>query len=127
MRVIISGGEGMKVIVAGSRTIANRGLIAKAMTDSGFRIDEVVCGCARGVDTEAAFIAKMRGIPIKEFPADWDLYGKRAGYIRNAQMADYADALILIWDGKSRGSANMLKQAREKGLLIYEKVVEDLK
>lgn len=42
-------------------------------------------------------------------------------------MADYADAMILVWDGKSRGSANMLKQAREKGLKIYEKVVEDLK
>lgn len=124
MKFIVSRREGAKVIVAGSRTIANRGLIAKAMSDSGFRIDEVVCGRARGVDTEAAFIAKMRDIPVKEFPADWDLYGKRAGYIRNAQMADYADALILIWDGKSRGSANMLKQAREKGLKIYEKIVE---
>ena len=82
----------MKVIVAGSRTIANRGLIVKAMTDSGFQVDEAVCGCARGVDTEAAFIAKMRGIPVKEFPADWDLYGKRAGYIRNAQMALWSEA-----------------------------------
>lgn len=75
----------MKVIVAGSRTIANRGLIAKTMTDSGFQIDEAVCGCARWVDTEAAFIAKMRGIPVKEFPANWDLYGKRAGHIRKWQ------------------------------------------
>lgn len=114
----------MKVIVAGSRTITGLINVALAIKDSGFQIDEVVCGCARGVDTEAAFIAKMRGIPVKEFPADWNLYGKRAGYIRNSQMADYADALILVWDGKSRGSANMLKQAREKGLKIYEKIAE---
>ena len=114
----------MKVIIAGSRTISNRGLIRQAMDDSEFKIDEAVCGMARGVDSEARWIAMFRGIPVKEFPANWGLYGKRAGHIRNAQMADYADALILIWDGKSRGSANMLNTARDKGLLIFERVVE---
>lgn len=113
----------MKVIVAGSRTICGAATVAAAMRESGFDITEVVCGMARGVDEAVRFVACINGIPVKEFPADWDKYGKRAGHIRNNEMADYADALILVWDGKSRGSANMLKQARKKGLKIHTKVL----
>ncbi len=48
----------------------------------------------------------------------WDIHGKSAGHIRNAEMADYADALIAFWDGKSRGTANMIENARKRGLKI---------
>lgn len=114
----------MKVIIAGSRTINKPSVIREAMEKSQFNITEVVCGGARGVDFVGKILALSHGIPVKKFPADWEGYGKRAGHIRNAQMADYADALILVWDGKSRGSANMLKTAKERGLKIFEKIVE---
>ena len=62
--------------------------------------------------------AKDNNISLMCFPADWNKYGKRAGYIRNEQMAKEADALIAFWDGKSKGTKHMIDIARSKGLLI---------
>lgn len=59
--------------------------------------------------------AKERGYAVSEHPADWDRYGKSAGYIRNKEMAEEADALMAFWDGKSRGTMHMINLAKEKG------------
>lgn len=110
----------MRVIIAGGRDIKRSvGLIYKAVNKSGFDIGEVVSGCANGVDTLGEEFAALQGIPVKQFPADWVRYGKSAGYIRNRQMAEYADALIAVWDGQSRGTANMIKTAEELGLEVF--------
>ena len=113
----------MKVIIAGSRTITDRKIVEEAIRKSGFDIDIVICGCAMGVDQIGKNWAEMRNITIYSFPAKWEKYGKAAGPIRNEEMAKNADALILVWDGKSKGSANMLKQAKKYNLKIYERVV----
>lgn len=113
----------MKVIIAGSRTITDLAIVKKAVKDSGFEITEVVCGQAKGVDTLGFQYAFDNNIPIKTFPADWETHGKAAGPIRNMQMAKYADALILVWDGKSRGSDNMKRVGGSMLLKIYEVVV----
>lgn len=121
----------MKVIIAGSRTIEGEDaylellkVANQALKDWGtLSLTEIVTGGARGVDAMGKEFARQFGIAHKEFPADWDRYGKSAGYKRNAQMAEYADALILLWDGKSRGSAMMKDIAQKKGLLITERVV----
>lgn len=63
--------------------------------------------------------AKRKGIPVKRFPADWNQYGRRAGPLRNREMARYADALIAIWDGKSRGTRSMIDEALREGLEVY--------
>ena len=62
--------------------------------------------------------AMERNLHVAYFPAKWDKYGKSAGYRRNTEMADYADALIAFWDGKSRGTAHMIKIAKERNLKI---------
>jgi hypothetical protein len=108
----------MKVIIAGSRTITDYQLVEDAVSESGLKITEVVSGRAQGVDTLGEVWAARHSVPVKPFPADWNTHGKSAGPIRNRQMAEYADALILIWDGKSRGSFNMLQTARSCGLKI---------
>ena len=113
----------MKVIVAGSRSIADIKVVTQAIEESGFEVDEVVSGTARGVDTIGEEWAKSKGIPVKKFPADWNGLGKRAGFVRNAEMADYADALVAVWDGKSRGTENMIEQAKKKGLKVYVKEI----
>ena len=100
----------MKVIIAGSRHMpfSMFHLIDEAVKKSNFQVTEVVCGLARGADMFGGKWAVNNSIPVKTFPADWDEYGKAAGPIRNQQMAEYADALIVfIWDG-SRGSKDML-------------------
>jgi hypothetical protein len=115
----------MKTIIAGSRDITDTNTLLLAIADSGWKseITEVVCGKARGVDTLGEQWAKSHGIPVKEFPADWETHGKSAGPKRNRQMAEYAEALILVWDGKSRGSANMLQEAKKRGLKIHQHIV----
>lgn len=127
----------MKVIIAGSRDIGSTvyngrriqtcsiSAIDDAVEESGFSITEVVSGCAFGVDKLGEVWAETNDIPIKKFPADWDLHGRKAGYVRNSQMADYADALIAVWDGKSRGTANMIELAKKKGLKIYVFCLKD--
>ena len=100
----------MKVIIAGSRHMpfSMFHLIDEAVKKSNFQVTEVVCGLARGADMFGGKWAVNNSIPVKTFPANWDEYGKAAGPIRNQQMAEYADALIVfIWDG-SRGSKDML-------------------
>ena len=92
------------------------------------RISEVVSGGNKVVQSNGAVTgadywgeqwAEAVDTKVTRFAADWDTHGRAAGPIRNAQMADYADALILVWDCKSKGSADMLKKARAKGLTCF--------
>lgn len=109
----------MKVIIAGSRSIRNPRWVERAVKDSRLKITEVVSGTAKGVDRFGEAWAEANGIPVTRFPADWASHGRAAGPIRNAAMANYADALIAIWDGTSRGTRHMIDTALEKGLTVY--------
>lgn len=103
----------MKVIIAGSRGITDPHEVARAVAASGFTITEVVCGFARGVDMLGLDWSREHGIPYRIFPAQWvDRDGSRnlnAGKERNQRMADYADALIAVWDGESPGTKHMMQ------------------
>lgn len=110
-----------KVIIAGTRTFDDYEAL-KAYADyklGQIKEDiEIISGGATGADALGERYAKEKGYTIKRFPADWNRYGKKAGPLRNKQMADYADAVIIFWDGSSRGTKNMLEIAREQGLKI---------
>jgi hypothetical protein len=114
----------MKTIIAGTRTIHDFKVVAVAIEASGFAITEVLCGEAAGVDTLGAVWARNREIPVRYFEPDWNAHGKAAGPIRNREMAEQADALILVWDGKSKGSRSMLAEAKKHGLKIYQHIIE---
>jgi len=109
----------MKTIVAGSRNCTDVEIVRRAMNTCPFKITEVVSGCARGVDTIGEQLAERKGVPVKRFPANWDRDGKSAGYLRNAEMAEYAEALVAVWDGQSRGTKHMIDLAKRKGLMVY--------
>lgn len=108
----------MKTIIAGSRAITDYQFIKYNLNNLGFYFDitEVVCGMAKGADLLGKQWAEENNIPVKEFPADWDKYGRRAGYIRNVEMAEYADALVAFWDGKSMGTQHMIDIAKKLDL-----------
>jgi hypothetical protein len=109
----------MKTIIAGGRDVTNPELLEKAIMQSGFTITEVVCGGARGADDLGRkWAGNGNLIPVKLFPAEWDRYGKGAGMVRSKQMAEYADALIALWDGVSKGTKNMIELASKRGLKI---------
>lgn len=114
----------MKVIVAGSRDINQPGAVGRAIQSAPYQISEIVSGNARGVDTLAENWAALKEIPTKIFPADWDKYGKPAGAIRNAQMAEYADALIAVWDGKSAGTKMMIQMMNKAGKPVHLYLVD---
>jgi predicted Rossmann fold nucleotide-binding protein DprA/Smf involved in DNA uptake len=109
----------MKTIIAGTRSMTELAVVAEAVLASGFPITEVVSGGAPGIDSLGERWAEKNGIPVTRFQADWKRYGRRAGPIRNTEMAGYADAVIAVWDGRSRGTRNIIQLARRKGLRVY--------
>lgn len=84
-------------------------------------VTEVVSGGAKGVDTQAMRTAFINEIPFKEFKANWDKYGNKAGIIRNCEMVEYSDFLIAIWDGQSHGTHHSIKEMfiLEKPVIIH--------
>lgn len=112
-----------RVIIAGTRDFSDYQLLRDKCDAilSSKRQDSniiIVSGTARGADRLGERYARERGYEIRQFPADWLNDEKKAGPIRNAKMADNADALIAFWDGESRGTKNMIETAKRKGLVI---------
>lgn len=112
-----------KVIIAGGRHFDNYQLLKEKcdyylqnkLKEGGVVI---VSGHATGADALGERYAQERGLSIDAHPADWNQHGRAAGPIRNAEMAEVADALIAFWDGQSRGTANMINLAKSKGLKV---------
>lgn len=101
----------MKIIIAGCRWYyPEPDEIGLAMVAAGFQITEVVSGGAEGADKGGEDWAKRYGLACHIFKAHWAQYGKSAGPKRNAEMATYADGLLAFWDGKSRGTGDMIRK-----------------
>lgn len=110
----------MKVIIAGGRDFNDFNLLCEKCDKILSRQTdiEIVSGRAKGADQLGEKYARLRGYPIKMLPANWNLHGKQAGYIRNVEMAEYSDALIAFWNQESKGTEHMIDVARERNLLI---------
>lgn len=120
----------MRIIVAGSRDFDDYKLLKLKLKEYIERLDIVdlsqiviVSGAAKGADTLGEHFAYDYGIATRRFPAKWDKLGKRAGWVRNAEMAKYAaekyGVLFAFWDGKSRGTKNMIDLANRYGLEVH--------
>lgn len=132
MKVIIAGTRPPEVIRRDPQKLArwyNRAMpfLCTAVELHPFlEVLEVVSGKAAGIDTLGELWAAIKNIPVAPFPARWRdehwHFNRRAGFERNAQMAEYADAAILLWDGQSRGTQNMhdLMVARKKPCYVHE-------
>lgn len=119
--------DNFKVIIAGSRGFSNYKLLReqcnkflreKRKTNNII----IVSGHARGADALGEKYAQDEGFALEIYPAQWKKLGKQAGYRRNEQMAEVADALIAFWDGSSKGTKHMIDIMNEKNLLV--RVVE---
>lgn len=98
-----------KVIVAGSRLFLDYEFLKDRLDLllAKKEIVQIVSGTARGADTLGEKYAVEKGYHISKFPAHWDSYGKKAGYIRNEEMARYADACVIFNLDNSAGSNHM--------------------
>lgn len=116
------------IIIAGSRDFTDYKVVKTSLKN--FLLNKqtsdkptIICGMARGADMLGYRLAKEYKLPLKEFPADWSI-GKSAGYIRNEQMAKYAQThgngiLLAFWDGKSKGTKWMIELAKKYNLEIH--------
>jgi len=112
----------MKCIICGTRDINDYSVIIEAIKESNFKITEIVSGNAHGVDRMAERYAKENNIPLHIFSAEWNIYGKYAGPIRNKKMIDFIlpdGYVIAIWDGKSKGTKNTIELAKTNNLNLY--------
>lgn len=124
----------LRVIIAGGREFNDLPLlrnkcveIIREVTKEDNSIDKVriVSGTARGADRLGEQYAQIMHYDVSKFPAAWDIYGKSAGYRRNAEMAKFASedgnigVLIAFWDGKSRGTKHMIDLAKRYGLKVH--------
>lgn len=108
----------MKTIIAGGRNYNLSAQDIEELNRIKDKITEIVSGAANGADKDGEKWATINNIPVKSFKPDWAQYGKAAGFIRNKEMANYADALVIFPGGK--GTENMYSEALKKGLKIYD-------
>lgn len=124
----------LRIIIAGGRDFDDFPLLMNKCieiiveaTKEDNTIDKIriVSGGARGADKLGKQYAQIAHYDVSRFPADWETYGKSAGYRRNAEMAKFASedgnigVLIAFWDGKSRGTKHMIDLAKRYGLKVY--------
>lgn len=79
----------------------------------------IVSGGARGVDSAAVIAAKKYGLKYKVWEADWNRYGKQAGFIRNYQIVHDSDCVVAFWDKTSRGTKHTIDYARDRGIRVF--------
>src|SRR3954465_9327693 len=113
----------MRLLVCGSRHFNDYKLLEKELDK--YDISEIVEGEARGADKLSRIYGEHRGIPVRPFPANWNLYGKRAGPIRNSAMLSEGkrEMVVAFREPNSRGTQNMIDQAKKAGI---ETVVIDI-
>ena len=100
----------MKLLIVGSRSIADFDLSPYIPKD----VDNIISGGACGIDRLAEQYADLHHISKYIMRPRYDLYGRAAPLKRNEQMVDLADAVLIIWDGCSRGTQHTLKYTKKK-------------
>lgn len=110
----------IKLIVAGSRGFDNYDFMCyyldKCLQNLDLSQVTIISGGARGADELGERYARERGLNVLVMPAEWNKYGRGAGYIRNEEMAKIATHCVVFWDGQSRGAEHMIKTARKYAL-----------
>ena len=112
-----------RLLVCGSRNWTDRALVERVLRDHGPAV--IVHRAAPGADRIAGEVARSLGWPVKEHPADWKRYGKRAGPLRNIEMLDTSPSLVIAFTliaGGSTGTRHTLTGAHRRGIPV--RVVE---
>ena len=125
----------VQLVVAGTREYSNRDEIFARLDkyhqrckDAGTELI-IIEGEARGPDLISRKWAETRGVPFRSYPADWDEYGKAAGFIRNEEMAKAGTHVLAFWDGQSNGTNDMIERGlkHQRRVLVIPVIVEPKK
>lgn len=99
----------MKIAIVGSRSLTDIPLDPYVPREA----EEIVTGGAKGIDLLAAEYAKAKGLKLTEFLPQYEKYGRAAPIVRNKEIVDYADKIIVFWDGRSKGAASVIRYAEK--------------
>lgn len=114
----------MKILICGGRDFNDEDLMVENINQL---LDElglveaqitIISGMARGADLMAYELALHNGIETIVMPADWNKYGKSAGFIRNLQMLNHADYVLAFWDNKSKGTEHTIVNAQKRNITV---------
>ncbi len=107
-----------RVVVAGSRNFNDYEKLSSELDKFlvGKKNVTIISGTANGADKMGERYAEEHGIKIEQFPAEWGIYHKGAGPIRNLQMVKAADAVVAFWDNQSSGTRNIIDCARQENI-----------
>jgi hypothetical protein len=112
----------MRIVVAGGRDFNNYALLKEKLDYYLQNLPKeniiIISGTAKGADSLGERYAAENGLKCERFPADWNKHGKKAGILRNEDMANQSDALIAFYDGQSRGTGHMIGYCKRKGLKV---------
>jgi len=111
----------MRLAVIGSSGFDNYNIMVIVIDELRkiYMIDTIVSGGAKGADTFAEIYAKDNNLKLIVFPAQWDEYGKSAGFIRNTTIWDNSDLGVAFWDGSSKGTAHSFKISKKQQKMLY--------
>ena len=102
----------MKIAIVGSRNIIlTKNDLAERVSEN----DEIISGGACGVDRCAAKYAVDYGLKLTEILPKYELYGRAAPIVRNKEIVDLADKVIVFWNGTSKGSLSVIKYSEKIG------------
>lgn len=111
----------MKIAIVGSRSL---NILSTDIEKFVSANDEIVSGGANGVDRCASEYAKNNGIRLTEFLPEYSRYRRGAPIVRNKKIVDYADKIIVFWDGRSKGTLSVIKYAERVGkkleIILYK-------
>lgn len=119
----------MRVLVCGGRDFTDREAVFSEIDainngdSEGHGPSEITCiihGCASGADTLASEWARLRGVPVEGYRAEWEKHGRRAGPLRNQRMLDEGEPDHVVAFPGGRGTADMVRRARKAGVYVDE-------
>ena len=117
-----------RIVIAGCRYYNNYDEAKKYIDECLMSLGEehtiiIISGGADGSDYIGECYASEHGFEIEKYPALWNKYGKKAGPLRNRQMAQVCDMVICFWDGKSNGTRSMIDNAEKLGKRVFIKII----
>ena len=109
----------MKIVIGGSRTYTDYKAFSEALDSVLPDIPEneitILSGHCKGVDAMAERYAAEHKICLQVYPAEWSIYGRAAGPVRNRRMVEECDMVIAFWNGSSRGTVSLIESAKKQG------------
>lgn len=110
----------MRILVCGGRDYADYLRLEDILCQYvHIGVDTIISGMARGADTLATDWCNLVNCEFETYPALWNLYGNRAGVIRNQQMLDTGIDLVIAFPG-GVGTKDMIKRAKKAGVKVLK-------